>query len=261
MNEYTPPVSGLLTLGRPEYLRTGIDYRALGFDAPHVPQLIRLLQDEELAFGDSETPEVYAQIHAWRVLGQLRAPEAIGPLLDLLEQQEGDDWNDWVTEEVPVVLGQIGPAVIPATVARLTQRGQREHTPYYFAHALVEVAKQFPETRAEVIGHIVAVLSTASANDPSLNGFIISDLVDLEATEAWPAIEAAFATGNVDESIGGDAADVKFDLGLGPEPPRRRQTIPALPHAPSGMNAKQRFNERQRKKKAEKKKNKKRRKG
>ena len=89
MNEYTPPVSGLLTLGRPEYLRTGIDYRALGFNAPHVPQLIRLLQDEELAFGDSETPEVYAQTHAWRVLGQLRAPEAIGPLLDLLERQAG----------------------------------------------------------------------------------------------------------------------------------------------------------------------------
>lgn len=263
MNAYTPPVSGLLKLGRPEFPHGEIDYLALGFTAEHVPQLVRLVQDDELAFGDSDGPEVYAQIHAWRALAQLRAPEAIEPLFDLIEQQDEDDWSDWVTEEVPVILGGFGPVVIAPVVARLDRRGQQVYAPCDFANVLVEVARQFPETRAEVVGHLTAVLSTATANHPSLNGFIVSDLIDTKAVEAWPAIEAAFATGNVDESIAGDAADVKYRLGLGPEPPRRvwnPALPPSSPGSRSGTSAKQRHDERKRKERAEKKKNKKKRK-
>ncbi len=264
MTEYTPPVSGLLKLGEPAHLGRAIDYAALGFGPAHIPELIRLLNDNELAFGDSDTPEVFAQVHAWRVLGQLRASEAVEPLLDLLAKQEGDEWNDWAMDEVPGVLAQIGPSIIPLVVARLEQRGQQESAPSFYADTLQEVAHRFPDVRAEVVAQLCRVLETATANNAALNGLIVVDLIDLEADDAWPVIEAAFATGNVDETIAGDAPDVKWQLGLGPKPPPRRYDTLGVakqgwkPPVQGGSNAKQRFNERQKKKKVEKKNKKKR---
>ncbi len=261
MTEYAPPVSGLLKLGRPDGITEETDYAPHGIGIADVPELIRLLNDDDLAWADSDGPETYAQVHAWRALAQLRAPEAVEPLLDLLAAQENDeDWNDWVSEEVPTALGRIGPGIIPATVAWLERRGQQEHAPCYYANALVEVARRYNETRPEVIAQLCRVLDTAVVNNASLNGYVVGNLVDLNAVEAWPTIERAFATGNVDESIRGDEPEAKYQLGLGPKPPRQYDAFPSRQPAQTGSNAKQRFNERQRKKKAEKRKNKKKRK-
>src|SRR5579864_7878643 len=49
------------------------------------------------------------KVHAWRALGQLRAVEAVEPLLELFDRLEDDDW---VHEELPAVFGLIGPARI-----------------------------------------------------------------------------------------------------------------------------------------------------
>jgi hypothetical protein len=255
MTSYTPPVSALLKLGRPERFEPEkADYTPHGIGPEHVPELIRLLQDRELAWGDSDTPEVYAQIHAWRALGQLRATEAVEPLLDLLAEQEGENWSDWTTEEVPRVLGGFGPGLIPAVVARLERRGRQEWVLIYFAQALTELAKQHPAARSEVVAQLCQMLRTARDNDPGVNGGVIADLLDLKAVEAWPAIEAAYATDNVDVSITGDAAKAKWELGLGPKP--QRPESPLLHRLGTGPSAKDRADERARKKKAEKKKRK-----
>jgi hypothetical protein len=68
---------------------------------------------------------------------------------------------------------------------------------------------------------IVGQLEKATENDPELNGGLISELMDLQAVETAPAIEAAFATENVDESICGDWEYVRYRLGLGPAPAQR----------------------------------------
>lgn len=259
MASYGHPVSTLLMLGRPVgHAREG-NYPPYDIGAEQTPELLRLLMDEELAGGDSETPEVYAQIHAWRALGQLRAEAAVIPLLDLLAQQDDDEkWNDWATEEIPSILGMIGLVALTPTVIRLEQRGSREWAPVYFAGALKEIALRHPETRAEVVSQLIRVLKTAIENSRLANGSVISDLIDLKATEAWPDIEAAFATGNVDESINGHAADVKWRLGLGPEPPRRNQPT-LINRMIVGPTAKERADARARQRKAEKKQLKKRR--
>jgi HEAT repeat protein len=259
MATYEPPVSHLVKLGRPDLSKEWADYSSHGIGPEHIPELIRLLQDEELASADPDLPEVYAQIHAWRALGQLRAEAAIEPMLDILAAQDEDDWSDWVTEEVPRVLGLIGPAALPATLPRLEQRGRKRFVPTYFAEALSQIAQRHPETRTGVVNELARVLGTAAVNDPTLNGFVISNLIDLKATEAWPAIEAAFATGNVDESIAGDAADVKWRLGLGPEPtgPRRFRSFT---RSASGRTPKQRAEDRARQRKAEKRRQKRKRK-
>lgn len=263
MQPYLPPVAGLLELGYPNEQPRWHDYTRFGIGSEHIPELIRLVRDKELLDSipdaEEEDPRWYGYIHAWRALGQLRAAEAIEPLVELLAAQSDDDaWSDWVNEEVPRVLGMIGPAAMPAVIARLPHRGEGRWPTVGYGNALVEIAKQHPEARAEAVQHISRALESATNNDDALNGFLIGDLIDLDAKESWEVIENAFATGSVDESIVGDEADVKWRLGLGPEPPRRhgfyRTADPSL--APRN-NAKQRFNERQRQKKLAKKQKKK----
>jgi Protein of unknown function (DUF1186) len=257
MDIYAEPVSSLLMLGRPVSSLEDSDYTRHGITAEHIPDLIRLLSDDNPMWDnpDVERPEWYAHIHAWRALGQLRAEQAIEPLLSFLADEDDDELSsDWVMEEVPATLGRIGPAAIPATVACLNERGMREWGPICYAKALTEIAKQHPSVRSEVIGHLTKALETAAANDMTFNGFVVADLLKLKAVEAWPAIEAAFATKNVDEFIIGDAAKVKYRLGLGPPPDQRVPSGRVAPAQPS--NAKQRFNDRMAKKKAAKKKRK-----
>lgn len=256
MGSYAPPLDQLLNLGRPDLAEEEINYLSLGIVPEHTTDLIRMLNDEELF--DTE-PQWYSQIHAWRALGQLRVPEAVGPLLDLIDVNEDDDgFNDWITEDLPEVLGRFGPSIIPAVVSRVAHHLRGQFPAVDFANVLVAVGKQHSDARPEAVRQLCRILGTASTNDPSLNGFVVSDLIELKATEAWPDIEHAYATGNVDPSITGDVAEAKYHMGLGPKPPRMYP--PPAPH-PSAQNAKQRFNERQRLKKLGKKQNKKKRKG
>jgi hypothetical protein len=247
MGSYSPPVDQLLKLGDPMKGAAKVDYLALGIGREHVADLLRMLNDSDLFQTD---PEWYAQNHAWRALGQLRAPEAIEPLLDLLgENVESDDWSDWIFEDLPPVLGQFGPQLIPRVVDRLDRQKPRMAQEY--ARVIMEVGKQHLEARPEAVSQLRRLLETASTNDPTLNAFLISNLIDLKATDAWLAIERAYATDNVDLSIQGGPDQAKFYMGLGPRPQGTYHPVRTAPA--SGQNAKQRFNERQRQKKLAKK--------
>lgn len=50
--------------------------------------------------------------------------------------------------------------------------------------------------------------------DPELNAFLVSGLLDLRAVESAPVIEEAFAVDRVDIAINGDWEDVQVELGL-----------------------------------------------
>lgn len=109
---YGPPLDQLLTFaaGKSTLPENWPNYLELGFGLEHVPDLIRMAGDEELNWADSESLEVWAPLHAWRILGQLRAEEAIEPLIALRKTLED---SDWAIDELPEVLGMIGPAALP----------------------------------------------------------------------------------------------------------------------------------------------------
>lgn len=220
---YEPPVSTLLTLGKP--IRGQIcNYSKYGIYRQHVDELIRLMRDPTPLRAGKE-PDVFGQVHAWRALAYLRAEEAILPMLELLAENaalDPDEWDDWSAEELPIMIGVIGPTAIPITVQRLNERHPRQEVTGQYASALTEIAKHNPEVRSEVITHLSRILESAKNELPHVNGFVIAHLLDLKAIEAMPVIEKAFATGNVDERITGDLADVKSILYLGPAPVRSR---------------------------------------
>ena len=210
---YAPPLDRLLKLGRPPGDAAGVDCAALGLDRSQVPELIRMATDAELNTGPSGSPIVYAPIHAWRALGQLRAEEAIAPLLGLLRRIDEDD-DDWVSDDLPRVLAEIGAASIQPIAEYLADPSHREWARTAAAAALGLVAEAHPETRAECVARLRAQLEHDGEQSESLNACLIAPLLDLKAMEALPDIERAFASGRVDESVNGDWEDAQIELGL-----------------------------------------------
>ena len=79
------------------------------------------------------------------------------------------------------------------------------------------------------------MLERAERNDPTMNGFILSELLDLEARESAEIIERAYAGDLIDDSICGTWYDVWHRLGLeGDPPPRteRKYTLEELSGSP-----------------------------
>ncbi|MDB4949245.1 MAG: hypothetical protein JWM27_1894 [Gemmatimonadetes bacterium] len=223
---YLPPLDQLVALGDPtEIGEDWPDYPAMGIAAEHVPELIRMARDRDMLKADAETPEGWAGLHAWRALGQLRAPSAAVPLLRLMVR-EADEDNDWAMEEIPVVLGMIGPPALEPLQEMLPLLAREDEWSVTAAvgSALVKVAKHFPDTRDAVVAALARQLESARQQDATTNAFLVSNLLSLSAVEAAAVMEAAFAGEEVDEAVVGDWEDVQISLGLRTErsTPRRR---------------------------------------
>jgi hypothetical protein len=61
-------------------------------------------------------------------------------------------------------------------------------------------------------------LAHAEANDPAVNGALLSALLTLKAVEALPVIRQAFEKDAIDEMIAGDWSAVLVELGQTPDP-------------------------------------------
>jgi hypothetical protein len=220
--DYGDPVQRLLNIGETSTYDPAewLDYaEEFGIRHEHVGELIRLACDAALLDADSGTREVWAPLHAWRALGQLRAAESVVPLLALMKTMPGDDVAE---EELPVVLGMIGPAAIPEIAGFLADRSSSTTPVVAAITAVKEIAARHPECRAECVGILTRTLEPQAGTEPTISGFAVSALIDLAAVEAIDVIRAAFRRSSVDISIAGDEEDVEIALGL-----RERRATPA----------------------------------
>ncbi|MEM9218130.1 MAG: HEAT repeat domain-containing protein [Cyanobacteria bacterium P01_F01_bin.150] len=210
VRDYQVPVSTLVTIGRPKQNgRKWFDYiEAYGFTQDHVPELIRLAVEEDWNWDDEG--ECYASIHAYRVLGQLKAEAAIAPLISLLR----NDDSDWYLEDLPIVFGMIGPACMPALTEYLADTEPSSWSRIAAASGLAKIAKASPDHQAECIQLLTQALSRHKQEPSELNGSLVAKLLDLEATDAAEVIEKAYKEGPMDEMVCGSWATVQIELGL-----------------------------------------------
>jgi len=213
MPPYTPPLTQFLTYGDCRKLRDWPDYVKLGFGPEHAPELIRMALDEDLHQADSDGLDVWAPIHAWRTLGQLRAEAASEPLLALLQRID-DDGDDWVGEELPRVYGLIGLAAVPVLARYLADPQHGLWARVAACHGLSEIGQQHPDSRAECAALITRQLEHYGEQDSTLNAFLFSRLLDLRAVESALVIERAFAADAIDPTVAGDWEDAQVALGL-----------------------------------------------
>ena len=208
---YHPPVRQLLSLGEvsSEEWR---DYIALGLSFNDVPPLIRMTADYQLHDAPQDSPVVWAPVHAWRALTQLRAPEAIAPLVELFPR--ADDWDDWVREDLPKALAKFGAPAVEPVSAFLADATRGDWARTAAAKTLGKICSTHPELRLETIGRVSAQLERFAEQSETLNAMLVHELWDLKAVEAMSVIERAFASGRVDESVVGDVEDVQIHFGL-----------------------------------------------
>ncbi len=195
----------------PATRRVWPDYRHLGLTDRHVPELIRIATDPALHAAPEKDRAAWAPLHACRALAQLDATAAVAPLMSLLEREYR---NPWVFDEVPVVLGMIGPAALPAATLLLFDDGHPDPLRMAAARVLVEVAHDHPDRRDEVVAILIKQLEDFAPQTRDFNGFMVAYLAELDATEAAPAMEKAFAADAVDPWVIGDWEDVQVHLEL-----------------------------------------------
>lgn len=209
--DHSSAVNQLLRLGEPP--EEGCDYAALGISIEAVPELIRMATDPALNEGPPDSQIVWAPVHAWRALGQLRASGAVEPLLALFRRID-DKQDDWVATDLPVALGQIGGAAVGPVGKYLADTAHGDWARVAAAETLGFIGKAHPESRAGCVARLQGQLEKFGEQSETLNAFLVLPLYDLLAMEAMPLIERAFASGRVDESIVGDVEDVQIHFGL-----------------------------------------------
>lgn len=214
-DHYAPPLVPLLTLGELDAVGTvrpaWPDYPTrFDLTAEHVPALI------EIAMADTthvDYPHYWAPVHAWRAIGQLGAVEAVEPLTALLANAD-EDYDDYLLEEVPIVLGMLGDEMVPLALELLDDRSRGDWVRGAAAQALRHRAVRSPALRDEVVAALVTRLGRFAEEEPAYNSMLVGELIDLRAVEAAPLIEQAFAADAVDISMNGDWEDVQIALGL-----------------------------------------------
>ncbi|MGB8648695.1 MAG: hypothetical protein WCF84_25885 [Anaerolineae bacterium] len=220
---YPLPVQSLLTLGNPDQGAPG-DTLPAGIIREHIPDLIRMATDRELHTAPGISSLVWAPVHAWRALGQLRAAEAVAPLTGLLRYID-EEQDDWIGEDLPKALGMIGPAALPVLDTYLADSHHHLWARVAAAYSIEEVGKHFPEARGECVAALTHTLAQYAGNDPMLNAYVMLQLVELQSVESAGLIERAFAARRIDEAVMGDWEEVQVELGLKPAQPKRKRSL------------------------------------
>ena len=209
----------LLQLGAPDLTNNDWpDYRQYGFNESDIPDLIKLLTDPSLHTLEAiDKEEDYAQIHAWRTLGQLGHADAIQPLIAATEFIMDDDW---ALSELPEVFGLLGSPAIQPLFKHINSTGH-ESSRIMAVEGLREIAKRQPASRDKVLTCFNALMVKAASHTRSFNGILIANLMDIGATELIDSIRDLYERELVNISIPGDLEDVEIELGL-----RKKRSTP-----------------------------------
>lgn len=210
--EFVSPVTRLLELGEPRCscVLEWLDYRQFNLVPGHIPALIQLATDLSLLTNtDEDDARGWGPVHAWRALGQMRAVEAIEPLLNLFHALPD---NEWIIEEMPDVFALIGPRAFAMLSAYLANASRPTYARLVAAASLTQMALRSPEVRDICITVLAEQLLNYKANTPGVNGVLIANLVELHATEYVELIHRVFAESKVDRFIVGDWRDVRLLL-------------------------------------------------
>jgi hypothetical protein len=216
----------MLGYGEPRLLGKWTDYLSRGFTQEHILDPIRMALDPELLGLEGEQKGIWAPFHAVRALGQLRAQEAIEPLLALFHLYEDDGGSDWISEDLPDVYAMIGAAAIPALARYLLDETHDDFARLGAAASLRHIAMAHPDFRGECVESICAALEKFETNTATLNALLIDELLDLEAREALPLIERVHASGNVEHFGFANWDEIQVEFGLREPDPNKQRFIP-----------------------------------
>ncbi len=177
-----------------ETLADELRVRIMSLGAAAIPPLIALLEDEDAAAEDSPG-QGWPPIHAVDLLADLRAEEAIGPMLVALS---GGDMDDILSSRIAVRLPSFGPAALEPALGELAKtRGTQRAVILCATVARLGVKEE----------RVWTELSTCFDDEPFLSAGFLADYGD---ARALPLLEREIFEFDED----GPPAVKRFDLKL-----------------------------------------------
>jgi len=211
---YNEQVAQLLTRGETDW-DDWDDYSSLGFTPKDVPELIRMGSDHYLLTSENvDDDAVWAPMHAWRALAQMNAVEAVAPLARVLAWGNESD-SDLIFEGLQEVLERFGPPAVEPLVDFMLGEDCQGSALVGVGETLRTIAQNHPDQHERVVQAITTVLETRYKEiDDDVNGFLVAELLDLNAVASYPVIKQAYTDNKVDYHVCGDLEDIEIEFGL-----------------------------------------------
>ena len=166
-----------------------------------------------------------AIMHSLILLAQLQSDKGLDAILEVMRQTgEFADYHlgDMAPELLHPALYACGKDNLNAIEDYLNEPGLDSYLRSQAPDALAMIVFRHPERRKEVIDvfrrlltNMVSNLPVQNACDGTFAGFVMSNLMDIKATELIPEIKATFATDCVNKTIAGDCKKVIKDIERG----------------------------------------------
>lgn len=212
-SKYSPLLDTLLTLGESDLYDEWKDYGKLGLTEAHIPELIKMATDNDLfdlVYGEDES---FAPSHARRALGQLKAAEAVEPLVSLIFRIH-DFEDELLGDDLLDIFPMIGKPAVEPLKKYLADPENHKNSRVRAADCLSSIGLKNHGLKEECTSIIADQLDKCIPNDKYLNGMLVLSLMDLGAADKIDVIRNAFVNEIVDESICGDIEDAEIVFGL-----------------------------------------------
>ncbi len=223
MDSSNPKIIALLKKGEIDLFQTPSqwpDYiKEYQLQEADIDELIALVTSDELNTAPTDSSEVWAPLHAWRALGQLKAVKAVEPILQYFTSP-GDD--DLAFDELPEVFGLIGEPAIESLANHLQKPVVDESSHVLVVSGLAAIVAKQENLRSRILDIFRAYMRSPWQHSHELNGELINNLVDLEAVELIEQIRYLFELDCVDFYCCGGIEEVEINLGLH----HKRETLP-----------------------------------
>lgn len=163
-----------------------------------------------------------AIMHSLILLAQLQSEKGLDAVLEVMRQTgEFADYHlgDMAPELLHPALYACGKDNVLAIEDYLNQPGLDSYLRSQAPDALAMIVFNHPERRDEIIAVFRRLLNSMVSNlpvqracDGTFAGFVMSNLMDIDAKELIPEIKATFATDCVNKTIAGDCKKVIKDI-------------------------------------------------
>ena len=209
VRSYGSPVADLLGSGIVEQEAWDDYVDKFHLTTEHATELLRMATDVALHECENDSRPVWAPLHAWRALAQLKYEPAAAPLVELLRVAD----DAWMKTDMPRVFSAMGQAAVEPLRALLTNSTANTYARWCAVDCLAEIAQRHPELRDTCAGFLRGELERFETNDPELNAALVSVIsAKLHDASALSWIERAFEAERVDEQIAGALEHVREAL-------------------------------------------------
>jgi len=217
-SKYSEKIQVLFELGREHLMgHEGFDYKKFHFEQDDVSELIKLATDysyDEIEDKKLNARFFYATIHAWTVLGRLKALESVPFLFKKMREERGN--NELFNEIIVSYIGDIGSKGLDLIEENIFANPVDYELLSVF-DGIDRILEKEPSSSSRIEELVIRYLKNDKTHAVPLS-FAISTLIDIGEDKHIDLIRETFKTKEVDELLRGDLEEIEISLGLRENP-------------------------------------------